>query len=135
MKTFIYLLSGILFGIGLSLSGMIDPLKVQQFLSVGFADWSPALIFVLGSAAPVYLISFLYLRRRQRTLNGAEFKLPAVRPIDRRLVLGAVIFGVGWGIAGICPGPALVHVAFLDANFAIFIATMIAGFEIHRSFA
>jgi uncharacterized membrane protein YedE/YeeE len=132
MKNFVYLIAGAIFGFGLSLSGMINPLKVKEFLSVGFSDWNPALIFVLGSAVPVYLVAFLYLRRRQRTLNGTEFKHPAARPIDKKLVVGAILFGVGWGIAGICPGPALVHVAFLDTNFVIFIATMIAGFELQR---
>jgi uncharacterized membrane protein YedE/YeeE len=132
MKNLVYLISGAIFGIGLSLSGMINPLKVKEFLSVGFTDWNPALIFVLGSAVPVYLIAFLYLRRRQRTLNGTEFKHPAPRPVDKKLVVGAILFGAGWGVAGICPGPALVHVAFLDMNFAIFIATMITGFELQR---
>ncbi|MBP7843536.1 MAG: YeeE/YedE family protein [Proteobacteria bacterium] len=132
MKKLIYLTSGLIFGLGLSLSGMINPLKVKAFLSVGFNDWNPALIFVLGSAVPVYLISFLYLRRKQMTLNATEFKHPAPRPIDKKLVVGAILFGVGWGIAGICPGPALVHVAFLDMNFVIFIVTMFAGFELQR---
>jgi uncharacterized membrane protein YedE/YeeE len=132
MRTLVYLLSGLIFGVGLSLSGMIDPLKVKSFLSFGFSDWNPALLFVLGFAVPVYLIAFIYLRRRQQTLNGTPFQHPAPRPVDKKLVLGAVIFGVGWGIAGICPGPALVHLSFLDANFAVFIATMLAGFEVQR---
>jgi uncharacterized membrane protein YedE/YeeE len=135
MKNFVYLVSGAIFGLGLSLSGMINPLKVKEFLSVGFSDWNPALIFVLGAAVPVYLVAFLYLRRRPRTLSGTEFKHPAPRPIDRKLVFGAILFGVGWGIAGICPGPALVHIAFLDMNFVVFIATMIAGFELQRRLA
>ncbi len=132
MKTLIYLLSGVLFGIGLSLSGMIDPIKVKSFLSVGFSDWNPALIFVLGSAVPIYLISFLGLRSRQRTLCGVQFDHPPARPVDKKLVLGAIIFGTGWGIAGICPGPALVHLSFIDQNFAIFIVSMIGGFELQR---
>jgi uncharacterized membrane protein YedE/YeeE len=132
MKKLIYLASGVIFSLGLSVSGMIDPLKVKAFLSVGFADWNPALIFVLGSAVPIYLISFLYLRRKQKTLNGTAFKHPEPRPIDKKLVLGAILFGVGWGVAGICPGPALVHVAFLDMNFAVFIVAMIAGFELQK---
>jgi len=132
MKNFVYLIAGAIFGFGLSLSGMINPVKVKEFLSLGFNDWNPALIFVLGAALPVYLLAFLYLRRRQRTLSGSPFKHPAPQPIDKKLVAGAILFGVGWGIAGICPGPALVHVAFLDMNFVIFIATMIAGFELQR---
>jgi len=135
MKNLVYLLSGVLFGLGLSLSGMIDPSKVKGFLAVGTADWNPALVFVLGSAVPVYLISFLFLRKRRRTLQGSPFQHPAPRPVDRKLVLGALLFGMGWGIAGICPGPALVHVAFLDLNFAVFLATMVAGFEWQRRVA
>ena len=132
MKNLVYLVSGLIFGLGLSLSGMIDPLKVKGFLSLGMSDWNPALIFVLGSAVPVYLIAFLFMRRRKKALNGADFKHPAPRPVDRKLVLGSLIFGAGWGIAGICPGPALVHLAFLDVNFAVFLVTMFAGFELQR---
>jgi uncharacterized protein len=132
MKNFVYLFSGAVFGIGLSLSGMIDPLKVKNFLAVGSTDWDPALMFVLGSAVPVYLVAFLFLRRREKTWNGTRFEHPAPRPIDRKLVIGSVLFGAGWGIAGICPGPALVHIAFLDMNFLAFIAAMFAGFELQR---
>jgi len=135
MKTLIYLVSGVIFGVGLSLSGMIDPVKVKDFLSVGTPDWNPALLFVLGSAVLVYLMAFFYLRRRRKTLSGSPFKHPAPRPVDRKLVLGSIVFGTGWGIAGICPGPALVNVAFLDLNIAVFILTMFTGFEIQRRFS
>lgn len=132
MTILIYLFSGALFGLGLSISGMIDPLKVKSFLNMGSADWSPALIFVLGSAVPVYFILFQFLRRRGKTLNGARFAQPAPRPVDKKLVAGSMIFGIGWGIAGICPGPALVHMAFLDMNFAAFLLALFAGFELQR---
>lgn len=132
MKHLIYLFSGIIFGFGLSLSGMIDPLKVKAFLAVGTSDFNPALIFVLGAAVPVYLVAFLFLRRRRKTLSGAAFQHPKPRPADKKLVVGSVIFGAGWGIAGICPGPALVHLGFLDPSFAVFLVMMIAGFELQR---
>ncbi len=132
MKSLIYLFSGAVFGLGLSISGMIDPFKVKSFLAIGSAEWNPALIFVLGSAVPVYFILFLFLRRRGKTLNGTRFAYPAPRPVDKKLVLGSALFGIGWGIAGICPGPALVHIAFLEKNFAIFIFAMLAGFELQR---
>jgi uncharacterized membrane protein YedE/YeeE len=132
MRNIVYLLSGAVFGLGLSISGMIDPLKVKSFLAIGSAGWSPALIFVLGSAVPVYFVSFLFLRRREKTLNGTRFAHPAPRPVDRKLVLGSALFGIGWGIAGICPGPALVHIAFLEMNFAVFLLAMVAGFELQR---
>jgi uncharacterized membrane protein YedE/YeeE len=132
MKSLVYIASGVIFGLGLSLSGMIDPLKVKSFLAVGTAGWNPALIFVLGSAVPVYFVSFMFLRRREKALNGTRFGHPAVRPIDKKLILGSAIFGIGWGIAGICPGPALVHISFLEMNFVIFIFAMVAGFELQR---
>jgi uncharacterized membrane protein YedE/YeeE len=132
MKYIIYLVSGAVFGLGLSISGMIDPIKTKSFLALGSSAWNPALIFVLASAVPIYLISFLFLRRREKTLNGARFGHPAIRRIDRKLIFGSALFGIGWGIAGICPGPALTQIAFLKANFLIFIVAMIAGFELQR---
>jgi uncharacterized membrane protein YedE/YeeE len=132
MRNFVYIVSGAVFGLGLSISGMIDPLKVKSFLAIGSAGWNPALIFVLGAAVPVYFVLFLFLRRREKTLNGTPFAHPAPRPVDRKLVIGSALFGMGWGIAGICPGPALVHIAFLDINFAFFILAMFVGFELQR---
>jgi len=135
MNKILYLISGILFGFGLSLSGMIDPLKIKGFLSVGFEDWNPALLFVLGSAVPVYFAVFTYLRKKKKTITGAVFKNPPLRPIDKKLIFGALIFGTGWGIAGLCPGPALVNLAFLQTELALFVFTMFIGFELQRRFA
>jgi uncharacterized membrane protein YedE/YeeE len=135
MKSSIYLLSGAVFGLGLSISGMIDPTKVKSFLFIGSPDWSPALIFVLGAAVPVYFILFQILRRREKTLNGSFFGHPPARPVDRKLIIGSAVFGAGWGVAGICPGPSLVHLAFLDLNFFAFIIAMLAGVELQRRLA
>lgn len=135
MRAFIYLVSGIVFGLGLSLSGMIDSAKVKSFLSFGFSDWNPALLFVLGSAAPVYMLFFFLLKKRKKTFVGSVFANPAPRAADKKLILGSAIFGLGWGIIGICPGPALVHLSFLDINFAIFIAMMFLGFDLQRRFS
>ncbi len=132
MRIFVYIFSGAVFGLGLSISGMIDPLKVKSFLAIGSAGWNPALIFVLGAAVPVHFVLFLLLRRRKKTLNGTQFAHPVPRPVDRKLVIGSALFGIGWGIAGICPGPALVHIAFLEMNFALFILAMFVGFELQR---
>jgi hypothetical protein len=134
VKSVIYLLSGIVGGIGLSLSGMIDPAKVKSFFAIGVPGWSPALLIVVASAIPVYLLSFLILRRREKTINGTKFNHPKPRPIERNLVIGAVLFGMGWGIAGTCPGPAIIHLSFLDMNFSDFLAAMFVGFELHRRF-
>ena len=134
MKYLLYLISGIIFSIGLCLSKMIDPMKIKSFLAMGTSDWSPALIFVLGSAVPVYGLSFFFLNKRKKSLDGKPFKHPAPRPIDRKLIIGSIIFGIGWGIAGICPGPAITLLSGFDNNIIIFIATMFCGFEIQRRF-
>lgn len=132
MKYLIYLASGMLFSMGLLLSGMADPNKVKSFLSIGTSVWSPALLFVLGSAVLVYLAFFLFLKRRGRSLNGAPFANPKPRPADRKLVMGSVLFGVGWGLAGLCPGPALLSLVFLKVEVVAFVVTMIVGFELQR---
>jgi uncharacterized protein len=132
MKSLIYLLSGTIFGIGLSLSGMIDPVKIKNFLAIDSPDWSAALIVVLGSAVIIYFSAYYFVRLRKKTFNGARFVATTPKPIDKKLVLGSILFGIGWGIAGICPGPALVHIAFLGLNFAVFILAMFAGFELQK---
>jgi hypothetical protein len=134
MKYLLYLVSGIIFSMGLCLSGMIDPMKIKSFLAMGTSDWSPALIFVLGSAVPIYGLSFFFLNKRKKSLDGQNFKHLAPRPIDRKLIIGSIIFGLGWGIAGICPGPALTLLSGFDKNIIVFIATMFCGFEIQRRF-
>lgn len=135
MKYFIYLLSGVIFGFGLSISGMIDPEKIKSFLAIGTDYWSPALLIVLVFASAIYSLVFYFLRKREKTLNGASFGHPTPRPIDKNLILGAAVFGIGWGIAGICPGPAIVNLASPDINFIFFIIAMIFGFEVQRRMA
>lgn len=128
-----YLISGLLFGLGLCISGMIDPMKIKNFLTFG-ETWNPSLMFVLGSAVPVYFLSFLILRKRKKTFKNIPFEKPAARPVNKKLIIGSVIFGIGWGISGICPGPALVHTLSLDSHYMIFLLTMFLGFEIQRRF-
>ena len=132
MRGLIYVCVGILFGFGLSLSGMIDPAVVKSFLNVAGESWNPSLLFVLIPAVVAYGALYWFVRRRHRTLKGGTFEPPSQRPIDRRLLLGSLVFGVGWGLAGVCPGPALVHLAQLDINFALFLGTMLLGFEFQR---
>lgn len=134
MNYLLYLLSGFIFSIGLSLSGMIDPIKIKSFLAMGTSDWNSALIFVLGSAVPLYGLAFFFLNKRKKSLDGQSFKHPAPRPIDRKLVIGSILFGLGWGIAGLCPGPALTLLSGLDKNISVFLITMFCGFEIQRRF-
>jgi uncharacterized membrane protein YedE/YeeE len=119
-------LGGVVFGIGLILSGMTDPAKVLAFLDLA-GPWDPSLAFVMGGAVVVGLVPFAIVRGRTTTLFGTPLHLPNRRDIDRRLVLGSLTFGAGWGLAGFCPGPALVSVAMLVPEAAIFTAAMLAG--------
>lgn len=120
------LVAGLLFGAGLMLSGMADPRKVLAFLDFTGA-WDPRLAFVMGSAILTAAPAFWWARRRGRTLAGAPLTLPARWPPDRALVIGAVIFGIGWGLSGLCPGPALVGAAGGSLPILVFVAAMAAG--------
>jgi uncharacterized membrane protein YedE/YeeE len=122
----IALLAGILFGAGLVISGMANPAKVLAFLRID-AAWDPSLAFVMGGALAITLPGFAWLRRRQKPLFADQFVSPALRPIDRRLVLGALVFGLGWGLAGYCPGPALVSAALLQPMAWVFVPSMLIG--------
>src|SRR5450830_312179 len=110
MKVVMSLMVGLLFGLGLILSGMSDPEKVLGFLDLA-RRWDPSLAFVMGGAVLVGALVFPFATRRSRSILGDAMRLPTATRIDRRLVLGALTFGVGWGMAGYCPGPALASVA------------------------
>ena len=123
------LLAGLVFGLGLILSGMADPAKVLGFLDLAGA-WDPSLAFVMGGAIGVGVVAFFVARKRTVSFLGAEMKLPTARRIDRRLVLGGLAFGVGWGVAGFCPGPGLVALGMGEVKAAVFVAAMLAGMMI-----
>ncbi|RYF30396.1 MAG: YeeE/YedE family protein [Comamonadaceae bacterium] len=123
------LLAGLVFGLGLILSGMADPAKVLGFLDLAGA-WDPSLAFVMAGAIAVGMVAFRVARPRTVSLLGAEMRLPGARHIDRRLVLGSVLFGVGWGIAGFCPGPGLVALGMGEGKALVFVAAMLAGMGI-----
>lgn len=120
------LLSGLVFGIGLLLSGMADPAKVQAFLDLAGA-WDPSLALVMGGAILVGFFAFRFTALRGRPLLGEKLHLPTRKDIDRRLVLGSVLFGVGWGLAGYCPGPALASVGMGMGQAIVFVLAMLAG--------
>ncbi|WP_028006930.1 DUF6691 family protein [Solimonas flava] len=121
------LLSGLLFGVGLLISGMADPHKVLAFLDVTGA-WDPSLAFVMGAALLTAMPAFVYARRRGRTLLGdAPIELPARAPITPQLVGGAALFGLGWGLSGLCPGPALISASGGSLGAIVFVAAMGAG--------
>ena len=117
---------GLLFGIGLIVSQMADPAKVLGFLDLTGA-WDPSLAFVMAGAIGVGLVAFRVARGRSTSLIGAPMALPTNQAVDRRLVLGSVLFGIGWGIAGFCPGPALVALGFGATKAVVFVVAMLAG--------
>ena len=126
MLAFSSLLAGLVFGIGLILSGMADPAKVLGFLDL-FGRWDPSLGLVMAGAVAVASVAFFLARKRTVSIFGAAMKLPTARQIDRRLVIGSALFGMGWGIAGFCPGPALVALGMGEAKAAVFVVAMLAG--------
>ena len=117
---------GLIFGMGLIISGMTDPGKVLGFLDVT-GLWDPSLALVMGGAVLVGLFAFTIARRRTTTLLGRPMQLPTARHIDRRLVLGSLAFGAGWGIAGFCPGPAIVSLGAGQAKAFVFVLAMLVG--------
>ena len=126
------LASGVLFAVGLSLSGMTRPGKVLGFLDVG-GQWDPSLLFVMVGANAVFAAAFWSSRRLRTPLLADAFAEPAAGRVDLRLVLGAAVFGVGWGLAGYCPGPALASLGAGMAPAVYFVVAMIAGIWIARA--
>ncbi|WP_104664215.1 YeeE/YedE family protein [Ensifer adhaerens] len=124
------LVSGVLFGFGLSLSGMLDPARVRAFLDIT-GNWNPSLAFVLGGAVFVSALGVLVTRRLKRPLFDEAFHLPDNQVIDRRLIVGSAIFGVGWGLVGLCPGPALASLSLGLPATMVFVAAMVAGMLVH----
>lgn len=129
MSIFTSLLAGLVFGLGLILSGMASPAKVLGFLDLAGA-WDPSLALVMVGAIAVGWVAFAIARRRETTLLGLELKLPAARHIDRRLIGGSLLFGAGWGVAGFCPGPALVALGMGEIKAVVFVAAMLAGMAV-----
>lgn len=120
------MIAGLLFGLGLIVSGMADPAKVLGFLDLAGA-WDPSLALVMAGAIAVGAVAFAIAGRRARSLLGDEMHLPAARGIDQRLVVGSLVFGVGWGIAGFCPGPGLVALGMGQFKALVFVAAMLIG--------
>lgn len=129
-KTLISLISGLLFGAGMVISGMVDPVKVIAFLNVT-GDWDPSLAFVMGGAllvfSPVYHV---LIKKRQRAVDGEDMALATQASVDAKLIAGSLIFGAGWGVAGFCPGPAITSAAGGSLVIAIFIVCMVVGMAI-----
>lgn len=119
-------LVGLIFGWGLLISGMTDPAKVIGFLDLA-GTWDPSLAFVMGGGILVGLFGFSFAKKRTQSFLGSAMHLPKSRDIDKRLVIGSLTFGIGWGLAGFCPGPGIVAMGAGEPKAAIFVVAMIAG--------
>lgn len=133
MVLFFSWIAGLIFGVGLLISGMTNPAKVLGFLDLAGA-WDPSLAFVMAGAIAVAAVGFRVARNRTRSLLGLPMNLPTARHIDRRLVIGSILFGVGWGLAGICPGPSLVLLGSGIIKGAVFVMAMLAGMGLFEWF-
>lgn len=128
------LLSGLVFGLGLIVSGMGNPAKVQNFLDI-FGSWDPSLGLVMGGAIAVGLLAFTWAKRRKTPVLGEPMQLPTSSVVDRKLLTGAALFGAGWGLAGFCPGPAVMNLATLHTEVWLFVAAMLAGMVLQHVWA
>jgi hypothetical protein len=121
-----FALAGLLFGVGLTVSGMVNPMKVLNFLDLT-GSWDPTLILVMGGGLVTAAIGYRLAFRRGRPVFAEVFKLPEAGAIDTKLVAGAVLFGTGWGLTGLCPGPAVASLVFGNSQSIVFVAAMAAG--------
>lgn len=135
MPVLLQFVIGLIFGLGLVVSGMSDPAKVLNFLDLGgirAGTWDPSLAFVMAGAVAVTFIGFRFVLKRPQPLFAERFHLPARDDLDRRIVAGPAIFGIGWGLAGFCPGPALTALGFGAPAAFLFVAAMLAGMVLAR---
>ncbi|MBQ5947516.1 DUF6691 family protein [Massilia sp. ST3] len=131
MNALTALFSGLVFGLGLVVSGLSNPAKVLGFLDLA-GRWDPSLLFTMGAALLAAAPAYALAKRRRRSLLGEPLRLPSATAISRRLVLGSLVFGIGWGIAGYCPGPALASLATGGWKPLLFVAAMLAGMAVYE---
>lgn len=127
-------IAGLVFGLGLILSGMGNPAKVQNFLDF-FGVWDPSLGLVMGGAIAVGLVAFGWAKKHNRALLGTPMQLPTATKVDGKLLTGAAMFGVGWGLAGFCPGPAVMNLVTGHAEVGLFVAAMLVGMGLQHAWA
>lgn len=128
------LIAGVLFGAGLAVSDMVNPARVLGFLDL-FGAWDPTLVFVMAAAVLASGLGYMISRRLSRPLFGSDFRIPQNRLLDRQLIGGAALFGIGWGLAGFCPGPAVAGLIYGLWQPWLFVASMIAGMLLERTYA
>ena len=124
-------ISGLIFGFGLALAGMLNPSKVQGFLNI-FGVWDPSLAFVMGGGVIVNAIGYYFVLKRDKPLFAEKFAIPTTKNIDKNLLIGSAIFGIGWGLAGLCPGPVISNVLLQPEDALIFLIIMIFGLFLGR---
>ena len=129
----ISLISGIIFGFGLVISGMTNPEKVLGFLSITH-NWDASLIFVMGGAILVFAPFFFLLKNKEVSALGTKVELPKKQDLDKKLVIGSALFGVGWGLVGLCPGPAIAAIATFDPIVVVFLVSMYAGVIVKKKY-
>jgi|TARA_B110000014_G_scaffold251934_1_gene229705 hypothetical protein len=129
----ISLISGIIFGFGLVISGMTNPEKVLGFLSITH-NWDASLIFVMGGAILVFAPFFFLLKNKEVSALGTKVELPKKQDLDKKLVIGSALFGVGWGLVGLCPGPAIAAIATFDPIVIVFLVSMYAGVIVKKKY-
>jgi|TARA_Y100000294_G_scaffold169787_1_gene181323 hypothetical protein len=129
MNKIVSLLCGIIFGIGLVISQMINPAKVLGFLNL-FGEWDPSLAFVMIGALIISSPSFHLFKNKEKPIFSSSFSIPNKKEIDKELIFGSILFGAGWGLVGLCPGPAITSIALLNVSSAIFVVSMFIGFYI-----
>ena len=126
MPFIVSLISGLIFGLGLIIGGMANPQKILNFLDI-FGQWDPSLIFMMGAAVITTFLGFRYVLKNERPILAGKFELPTRKIIDKSLIIGAALFGIGWGLGGFCPGPALTSISLGATGTYIFVLSMIAG--------
>ncbi len=126
MNKLMVFVSGLLFGAGVTISGMVNPMKVLNFLDIT-GIWDPSLAFVMAGGLIVTLIGYHFIFKRLEPFFASSFKLPTTKSVDAKLVLGSACFGLGWGLSGLCPGPAIASIAFGRSEIYLFVAAMAAG--------
>ncbi len=131
MQPLVSLVAGVVFGLGLAVAEMTNPLKVLDFLDLA-GHWDPSLAFVMGGAVLVTLVAFRFVLRRAVPLYGERFHLPTLTQLDRKLLGGAALFGIGWGLAGYCPGPALATILSGNSETWLFVPAMLVGGAVQR---